>query len=121
MSTTSTDRRLVALLLAALGVLVVLPLVFMGSGMMGYMGFGPMMGIQSGVASGVVPGWMLVVGLVMQVLFLAVLVGAGYLLYRLVLGDTARGDALEELRLAYARGEIDDDEYDRRREVLERD
>ncbi|WP_257300767.1 SHOCT domain-containing protein [Haloarchaeobius sp. FL176] len=29
--------------------------------------------------------------------------------------------ALEELRIAYARGEVDDDEFERRRRKLERD
>jgi putative membrane protein len=123
MSTTATDRRLVTILLVALGALVVLPLLFMGGGMMGYMGPGMMGGMWGGTwgDGGAVPGWLYVVGIVMRLLFLAVVVGAGYLVYRLVVDRTDEDDALAELRLAYARGDLDDDEYERRREVLERD
>ncbi len=119
----NTDTsRLVAILLAVIGAFVVLPMVFTGFGMMG---FGPMMGgtWDSGMASGgAMPQWMFVAGVAVQLLFLAVLVVGGYLAYRAV---TGRGDdtspALEELRLAYARGELTDDEYEQRREALERD
>jgi putative membrane protein len=71
---------------------------------------------------GTVPRWAFLVGAAMQFLLLAVLIGAGYLLYRAVTGTTGRSDrALDELRLAYARGELTDEEYETRREVLERD
>ena len=121
MTTTSTDRRLVTLVLAALALLVLLPLLFMGGGMMGYMGFGPMMGTGGMWGDGsVAPGWLFVVSAVMQLLFLAVVVGGVYLVYRAVT-DGGEDDALAELRLAYARGDLDDDEYERRRDVLERD
>ena len=123
MSTRSTDRRLVTIILVALGVLVVLPLLFMGGGMMGYMGPGMMGGMWGGTGGGggAVPGWLYVVGIVMRLLFLVVVVGAGYLVYRVVADGSDGDDALAELRLAYARGDLDDDEYERRREVLERD
>jgi putative membrane protein len=120
MTTTSTDTRLVTLVLAALVLIVLLPLLFVGGGMMGYMGGGPMMG--GGMwADGSAPGWVFVVGAVMQLAFLAVLVGGAYLVYRAVTRDADEDDALAELRLAYARGDLDDDEYERRREVLERE
>ncbi|MEF8851348.1 MAG: SHOCT domain-containing protein [Haloarculaceae archaeon] len=52
-------------------------------------------------------------------------VGLGYLLYRAVAGTRtgtpAADPAVEELRIAYARGEVDDEEYERRRERLQRD
>ena len=117
MSENTDGTRLVTILLVIIGAFVVFPMFFMGFGMMG---FGPMMGGMWG--DGTVPGWMLVVGIVMQLLFLAALVGGGYLIYRAVAGSEGDSDrALEELRLAYARGDLTDDEYEQRREALERD
>lgn len=114
MTTHTTDRQLVTILVVVLGALVVLPLLFMGVGMMGV----GMMGGMWGGGSGLFP----IVGLVMQLLFLGVLVAAGYLVYRAVAGSSVGSDrALEELRLAYARGDLSDEEYERRREALERD
>jgi putative membrane protein len=123
MTTNSIDRRLVPLVLAALGVLVLLPVLLVGGGMMGYMGYGPMMGVQGGMWAngGAAPGWLFLVGAVLQLLFLAVAVGAGYLLSRAVTGRPGGDDALAALRLAYARGDLDDDEFERRRDVLDRD
>jgi len=122
MATNTTDTRLVTIVLIAIGALVVLPMVFMGFGMMG---FGPMMGGMWGHGTwggGTAPGWVPLVGVLMQLLFVAAIVGAGYLLYRAVAGSDADDDrALEELRVAYARGEVSDEEYEQRREALERD
>ncbi|SNZ12425.1 putative membrane protein [Natronoarchaeum philippinense] len=116
------DTRLVTILLVIIGAVVVFPMVFTG---FGTMGSGPMMGgmWDSGMwGHGTMPGWMFVVGIVMQFLFLAALVGGGYLLYKAVTSRERDSDsALEELRLAYARGELTDDEYEQRREALERD
>lgn len=122
MTTTSSQTRLVALaLLAGVVLVVLLPLLFAGGGMMGYAGGGPMMGAQGGMWAGDgVPGWVFVASAVTRLAFLAVLVGGGYLGYR-ALTREGEDDALAELRLAYARGDLDDDEYERRREVLERD
>jgi putative membrane protein len=65
---------------------------------------------------------MFIVGIVMQLLFLAALVGGGYLIYRAITGsESSSNQALEELRLAYARGDLTDEEYEQRREALERD
>jgi len=117
MPETTDDTRLVTILLVIVGAFVIFPLFFMGFGMMG---FGPMMGGMWG--DGTTSGWMFVVGIVMQLLFLAALVGGGYLIYRAITGSETDGDqALEELRLAYARGDLADDEYEQRREALERD
>jgi putative membrane protein len=122
MPTNSDDTRLVTLLLVIIGAVFIFPLFFMGFGMMG---FGPMMGGMWGGhmwGDGTMPGWMFIIGIVIQLLFLAALVGGGYLIYRAVTGDGSNSDqALEELRLAYARGELTDEEYKQRREALERD
>jgi len=122
MPTNSDDTRLVTLLLVIIGAVFIFPLFFMGFGMMG---FGPMMGGMWGGhmwGDGTMPGWMFTIGIVIQLLFLAALVGGGYLIYRAVTGDGSDSDqALEELRLAYARGELTDEEYEQRREALERD
>ncbi|QGX93363.1 SHOCT domain-containing protein (plasmid) [Haloplanus rallus] len=122
MPTNSDDTRLVTLLLVIIGAVFIVPLFFMGFGMMG---FGPMMGGMWGGhmwGDGTMPGWMFIVGIVMQLLFLAALVGGGYLIYRAVTGAASDSDqALEELRLAYARGELTEEEYEQRREALERD
>lgn len=118
MSTTHTDRRLVTIVLVLLGAILVVPVLFAGFGMMG---FGPMMGGTRG-NGGAVPGWVFVVGAVMQLLFLALVAGGGYLLYRTLTGSSDDGDrALEALRTAYARGELTDEEYETRKERLERD
>jgi putative membrane protein len=97
-------------------------MIFMGFGMMG---FGPMMDGMWGDGmwgGGPMPGWMFVVGIVMQLLFLTAIVGGGYLVYRVLTGEQTESDkALEELRRAYARGELTDDEYEQRKERLERD
>ncbi|GAA0657172.1 SHOCT domain-containing protein [Salarchaeum japonicum] len=122
MPTNSDDTRLVTLLLIIIGAVFIVPLFLMGFGMMGV---GPMMGGMWGGHmwdDGTMPGWVLIVGFVMQLLFLAALVGGGYLLYRTLTGDGEESDqALEELRLAYARGELTDEEYEQRRENLQRD
>jgi len=122
MPTNSDDTRLVTLLLVIIGAVFIVPLFFMGFGMMG---FSPMMGGTWGGhmwGDGTMPGWMIIVGIVMQLLFLAALVGGGYLIYRAIAGSESGSDqALEELRLAYARGELTDEEYEQRRDALERD
>ncbi|WP_436909816.1 SHOCT domain-containing protein [Halosimplex marinum] len=121
MATETTDRRVVWIALAALVALVALPALGMGFGMMGY---GPMM-TDHGMwgAPGTGPGWLFLVGLATQLLFLAALVVGAYLVYRAVVGRDGDGTdrALEELRLAYARGDLSDEEYEQRRDRLESD
>jgi putative membrane protein len=120
-SMTDNSTRRAALVLVIVGALAVL-LMSLGS-----MGPGPMTegggmwgaGMWGG---GPVPGWLLAAGVVMQVLSLVALVGGGYLVYRAATGDGRDPDgSLEELRLAYARGDLTDEEYEQRRERLERD
>lgn len=117
MTTNSRDNQLVKIVLIALAALLILPMFFMGVGpMMGGMWGGHMGG------DGTVPAWMVLVGIVMQLLFLVVIAGAGYLVYRaLTRSDDGSDRALEELRLAYARGDLTHDEFEQRKEALERE
>lgn len=121
MSRHTTDGSLVTLVLLVLGALLILPLLFMGFGMMEY---GAMMGgWEHGMWNGgAAPGWVVVFGAVLQLGFLVTLVGLGYLVLRGLTGSSSGSEpALEELRLAYARGDISDDEYEQRRERLGHD
>ncbi|MHB9286926.1 SHOCT domain-containing protein [Halobacteriales archaeon Cl-PHB] len=100
--------RVVAIVL---GLLVLVPLVMMAVAM-------PMMGWWwgDGMAGGFSPLW----GLGMMLAWLLVILGVGYLLYR-GLGDRADAGtdpALEELRLAYARGDLTDEEFEERQARL---
>jgi putative membrane protein len=114
-------RTLVLLLVAAV---ILLPLLTMGLGG-GMMGGGMMGGGMWGGHmwnDGGVPGWWLLVGLLGRALTLLVVVGVGYLIYRaLTESDDGPDEAMAELRLAYARGDMDDEEYERRRKTLEAD
>ncbi|ELZ15954.1 hypothetical protein C478_04429 [Natrinema thermotolerans DSM 11552] len=121
MATDTRDTRLATIVLIAIGALVVLPMAFMGIGMMG---FGPMMGGMWGHGmwdGGTTPGWLPLVAVLMQLLFVAAVVGGGYLVYRAIAGGDDTDRALEELRMTYARGELSDEEYEQRRDALERD
>jgi len=122
MAQLTDDTRLVTVLFLIIGAFVIFPIIFMGFGMMG---FGPMMGGMWGSGmwgGGTVPGWLFIVGIVMQLLFLAAIVAGGYLVYRAVVGGESDSDqALEELQLAYARGDVTDEEYEQRRATLERE
>lgn len=89
----------------------------MGGGMWGPMHDGWMM---DGTMAGTGSGWWLLLAALWRLLILAVVVGGGYLLYRAVVGDGADTDtAIRELRNAYARGDLSEEEYERRRERLE--
>jgi putative membrane protein len=126
MATERTTDHLVWIVLAALAVLLVLPILLMTVGMMGFgmmgmpmMGGGMWGGGMWGSGTGA-PGWAYFLGPLVQLLFLAVLVGGGYVVYRRVVATTETTDpALEELRLAYARGELSDEEFEDRRRRLE--
>jgi putative membrane protein len=64
-------------------------------------------------------------GVGMMLFWLVVLLGVAYVLYRGLVSRTATGTdsdpALEELRLAYARGDLTAEEFEERRERLQRD
>ena len=68
--------------------------------------------------SGVLGIW-----IVMWLVLLLILLGGGYLLYRtLTRPDRDTTDAaVEELRLAYAHGELSDEQFEERRERLRRE
>lgn len=120
MATDTRDARLAAIVLVAIAALAVLPMAFMG---FGTMGFGPMTGGPGGHGmwgGGAAPGWLPLVAVLLQLLFVAAVVGGGYLVYRAIAGGDDTDRALEELRVAYARGELSDEEYERRRDALER-
>ena len=112
--TTRTDNSLLRIIIVVVAVLLLFPLLMMGMfpmmGMMGWWG-------GAGPGVGLSPLW----GLGMMLLFLLVLVGIGYFLYRfLTQGALSTNDrALEELRVAYARGDLSQEEFEERRESLE--
>lgn len=101
---------LVAALVLAPVLLMLLLVPAMGVGMMGS-GMGPRaVSPVAALLSGLVP--------------LVVLVGLGYLAYRVLAGRSGPGGrdrAVEELRMALARGDLSREEYEQRRELLERE
>lgn len=116
MSSQRTTDGTLRIVLIVLAVLVLAPMLMMlvsvpMMGMMGGIGYGGMMGPYGG--SGL---W----GLGMLLVWLVVLVGGGYLVYRWLSGSGVGADpALQELRLAYARGDLSDEEFEERRSTLE--
>ncbi|QIO24875.1 SHOCT domain-containing protein [Haloarcula sp. JP-L23] len=119
MSTERTSDGLLRIVLIVLAVIVLFPLLMMVFAM-------PMMGMMGwwwggGMAGGLSPLW----GIGMMLVWLIVLVGIGYLLYRGLVGgvgSSLTGDkALEELRVAYARGDLSEEEFEERRANLRRE
>ncbi|WP_306061075.1 SHOCT domain-containing protein [Natronococcus wangiae] len=102
------------LILLLLGVLIVLPLLTMGMGFGGMMGYGGMMGWN-----GATSGWWPLVGMFVPLVFLLVLLGGGYLILQRATANHS-DPAMEELRKAYARGDLTDEEFQTRRDRLER-
>ena len=125
MSNTDTTRQIGLIIVVVLALVLVLPLLFGGMGTMGggmygpTMGgggmYGPMMGYGDATTT---PGWVVAAALLVRLLGIAVLVAGGYLLYRAFSRSSDGDPALEELRLAYARGDLSDEEYRERRETL---
>ncbi|WP_248897117.1 SHOCT domain-containing protein [Haloplanus halobius] len=96
------------IVLLVLGAIVVLPMLTMG------MGFG-------GMGYGTTSWWWPLVGMLVQLVFLLVLLGGGYLVFRQVTrSKSSQNPAMEELRTAYARGDLTDEEFEARRDKLER-
>ena len=108
----ATDDAVLRAILLIVAAFLLLPLVMMVVMM-------PVMGAGHGwMWNGAVGGWWWVLPWFVT---LAILVGAGYLLYATLWGsDDKRDPALEELRTAYARGDLTDEEFEQRRERLER-
>ena len=117
----ATDDSVVRTILLVIAALLALPIVAMIVAMplMGMWGAGHM---GSGTWNGTGATWM---WLGMWLVPLGVLVGIGYLAYgaiRRSSTESGRDDpAVEALRLAYARGELTDEEFETRRERLRRD
>lgn len=123
MSNRRTTNQTLWIVLIVLAILILAPLLWrilafpmmgMGGGMMGGMWGGGMGGGFGG--SGVSPIW----SLVMLLVWVVILVGGGYVVYRWLSGTRGIGSdpALEELRLAYARGDISEEEFEQRRSKL---
>lgn len=118
----ATDDSLVRAILLVIAVVLILPIFamvlvmpFMGMWGWGHMGNGP-----GTMWNGTGPTWLWFLTWLAPLLLL---IGIGYLLYRAIGHSSAQrtDPALEELRLAYARGDLSDEEYEQRRERLERD
>jgi|AntDeeMetagen134_2_1112570.scaffolds.fasta_scaffold02342_2 putative membrane protein len=115
-SANELDTTTVVLLVV--GAIIAIPMIVMALGFGGMMGYGGMMG--GGTMSGA-SGWWPLFGLLVPLLFLLGLLGGGYVLVRRLASDRpSRDAALEELRVAYARGDLTDEEFETRRERLER-
>ena len=116
----ATNDSLVRTLLIVIAAILLLPFLMMAIMMpiMGLWGSGHMW--NGGVWDGTGATWM---WLIMSIVPLLVILGFGYLLYSAFRGHgTAGADpALEELRAAYARGDLTEEEYEKRRERLEQE
>lgn len=106
----TNDTLLRAVLVVIVAVLAV-PLVMMTVAM-------PMAGVMHGGmwgdGTGMAGLWWL-----WSLLPLAVLIALGYGGYRLLVADGSDDSAMEELRAAYARGDLTDEEFETRRQRLE--
>jgi putative membrane protein len=95
----------------------------MGGAMGGPMTYGMHGGMwgDGGTGTATASGWLILASVLWRLLILVAVVVLGYLLYRGLTrsGDDDGADAVAELRLAYARGDLSDEEYERRRERLE--
>ncbi|QZX99210.1 SHOCT domain-containing protein [Halobaculum rubrum] len=112
----SNRSDITTIVLLVLGAIIVLPLVTMGLGFGGMMGYGGLMGQYGGTG-----GWRPFVGMLVPFGFLLVLIGGGYLVVRRTRETQAAHDpAMEELRSAYARGGLTDEEFEARRETFKR-
>ncbi|MDS0280484.1 SHOCT domain-containing protein [Halomicroarcula sp. S1AR25-4] len=107
-SSNQLDTTTIVLLI--LGAIIVLPMLTMGMGFGGMMGYG-----------GTTSGWWPLVGMLVQLVFLLLLLGGGYLVFRRVTASqSSRNPAMEELRMAYARGDLTEEEFEARQNKLER-
>ncbi|RKD89016.1 SHOCT domain-containing protein [Halopiger aswanensis] len=115
----ATDDPLIRTLLLVIVAILLLPVLMMAFAM-------PMMGVwgghmwNGGAWGGTGATWMWVL---MAAIPLLVVLGLGYLLYGAFRRSSGQrtDPALEELRAAYARGDLTDEEFERRRERLQRE
>ncbi|MFB6153274.1 MAG: SHOCT domain-containing protein [Halodesulfurarchaeum sp.] len=109
MATDETVKIVVILLLA----LLVLPVLSMGF-------MAPMMGFMGGSHWGMPAGGVGLLG-IFWLIPLAFLLLLGWGVFRLLGGTQTRDPAIQELREAYARGELSDEEFEERLQRLERE
>lgn len=116
----ATEDSLIRTLLIGIAAILLLPVLIMAIAMpvMGVWGGGHMW--TGGAWDGTGATWM---WLLVSVIPLLVVLGIGYLLYGAVRQSGGRrpDPALEELRAAYARGDLTDEEFEERRERLQRE
>ncbi|WP_459881997.1 SHOCT domain-containing protein [Halorubrum gandharaense] len=108
-------RTILLVLIGLLAIPLVMMLVMMPAmGAVGWSHMGSWMWDSSG-------GWLAMV--LMMAIPLLVVIGIGYLIYQSLGTETTEqtDEALEELRRVYARGEISDEEFERRRKNLRKD
>lgn len=117
MSSPNQRDSLLWVVLVVLVIVIFVPVLIMAFSM-------PMMGImgwwgRGGPSTGYSPLW----GIGSMLLLLAVILGVGYFVYRGFIGSHVfeRDQALEELRTAYARGDLTDEEFEQRRQRLRQD
>lgn len=115
----STDDSLVRTIVIVIAAILLLPLLMMAL-MMPFMGMWGAGHMGDGMWNGAGGSWLWILT---SLIPLVLIVGGGYLLYGALQGsDVGTEDAaLEELRVAYARGELSDEEFEERRERLRRD
>ena len=115
----TSDDSLVRTLLIVIVAILLLPFLAMALMMplMGLWGGGHM---WNGMWNGTGSGWM---WLLMSAVPLIVLLAIGSLLYSALRrpSEQRTDPALQELRSAYARGDLTDEEFEKRRDRLERD
>lgn len=115
--TSTADGSLVRGILLAVLILIALPFVLMilMMPMMGAWGIGHMSGWmwnETGASWVFIGMWLVMLG---------ILLGGGYLLYRTVRTQPNTSDPeVAELRAAYARGDLSDEEFEERRNRLQR-
>ncbi|UHQ95155.1 SHOCT domain-containing protein [Haloterrigena alkaliphila] len=116
----ATDESLIRTLLIVIAAILLLPVLMMALAMpmMGVWGGGHMW--DGGMWGGAGPVWL---WLLMSIIPLLVVLGLGYLLYSAIRRSSSRrtDPAIEELRTAYARGDLTDEEFEERRERLRRE
>lgn len=121
----ASNDELGRLVLLVVGLLVLLPFVMMVL-MVPFVWFGGGFdGMHHGMGSGAGGAWIALLWL----FALAFVVVVGYLLYRAsrsldvapAAGEDEEDPAMAELRMAYARGDLSDEEFERRRERLQSD
>ncbi len=113
-SSNQLDTTTIVLLI--LGAIILLPLLTMGMGFGGMMGYGGMMGQYGGTG-----GWWPFIGMLVPIIFLLILLSGGYLVFRrMTESQSSQNPAMEELRTAYARGDLTDEEFETRRDQLKR-